>query len=99
MYSEIEKHKTEIAELCRRYEVKELAVFGSAARADFSKKSDIDLLVDFRPEAKVGFIRYLQLQDELASLLKRKVDLVSKPGLKLAIRGTVLSEAKIIYAI
>jgi predicted nucleotidyltransferase len=45
-------HEAEIAELCRRYRVKELSLFGSAAREEMGPDCDIDLLVEFLPEAK-----------------------------------------------
>jgi uncharacterized protein len=71
-----------IAELCRRYHVKELSVFGSAARGDMRPDSDIDRLVDFDAGARVGLIAYAGLMLDLSSLLGRKVDLVDKAGLK-----------------
>jgi len=85
-----------IGELCRRYQVRELSIFGSALRADFGD-SDIDLLVSFKPEAHVGF-EFVQFQRELSEVLKRDVDLVSKDGLKPAIRDRVLAEAQVLYA-
>ena len=88
----------EIAEICRRYDVKELAVFGSAARGEMRPDSDIDLLVDFLPEARVSLLRHAAAERELAALLGRKVDLVSKRALKDAVRDEVLPQARIIYA-
>jgi predicted nucleotidyltransferase len=87
-----------LGELCRRYGVRELAIFGSAVREDFHPDSDIDLLVEFQPEASVGLLDYVGLQHELADLLGRKVDLVSKAGLKPLIRDDVLRQAQILYA-
>ena len=88
----------EIAEICRRYDVKELAVFGSAARGEMRPDSDIDLLVDFLPEARVSLLRHAAAERELTALLGRKVDLVSKRALKEAVRDEVLPQARIIYA-
>jgi len=87
-----------IADICRRRQVRELAVFGSAARGDARPDSDIDLLVEFQPQARVGLLGYARLMNELSALLGRKVDLVSKPGLKPLIRESVLAEARVIYA-
>ena len=87
----------EIAEICRRYDVKELAVFGSAARGEMRPDSDIDLLVDFLPEARVSLLRHAAAERELTALLGRKVDLVSKRALKDAVRDEVLPQARIIY--
>lgn len=88
----------EIAEICRRYDVKELAVFGSAARGEMRPDSDIDLLVDFPPEARVSLLRHAAAERELTALLGRKVDLVSNRALKDAVRDEVLPQARIIYA-
>lgn len=87
-----------LAALCRKYQVRELAVFGSTARGELHEGSDIDLLVEFEPGAKVGFLHFLGLAEELEALLRRKVDLVPKGGLKTMIRDRVLAEAKTVYA-
>src|SRR5215471_1051698 len=76
-----------LAELCRRYHVGELSVFGSAARGEMRQDGDIDLLVEFLPEAEVDLVDHAGLMLDLAELLGRKVDLVSKNGLKPLIRA------------
>jgi len=88
----------ELAELCRKYSVKELAVFGSVARGEARPDSDIDLLVEFLPGATRGMLRHLTAQRELSELLGRTVDLVSKAGIRREFRDEVLAQAKIIYA-
>ena len=88
----------EIAEICRRYQVKELSLFGSAARGEMRPGSDIDLLVEFLPEARVDLLEHFAAERELSALLGRKVDLVSKRALRSALRGEVLSQARLIYA-
>src|SRR4051794_15535403 len=87
-----------LADLCRRYRVQELSLFGSMARGDNRPDSDIDILVVFQPNAKVGLIEYARLMSELSDLMGRKVDLVSKPGLKPLIRDAVLQDARLLYA-
>ena len=74
----IEAHRTGIAELCRRFQVHQLDVFGSAARvSDFDPdRSDIDLLVTYVPGYRPGIAAYQDLRDALADLLGRPVDLV-----------------------
>ncbi|MFL6260275.1 MAG: nucleotidyltransferase family protein [Thermoanaerobaculia bacterium] len=86
-----------LADFCRRNQVQELALFGSAATSAFGPESDIDLLVTFRPEARVGFLTLTRMQHELEDLLGRKVDLVPKGGLKPLIRDSVLASARVIY--
>lgn len=87
-----------VRELCKRYRVRELALFGSAVREDFSDTSDVDVLVEFEPDAEVGFITLSRMQRELSAILRRRVDLVPKNGLKPQIRESVLSSAEILYA-
>jgi predicted nucleotidyltransferase len=77
-----EKRK-EIAELCRRYGVRRLDVFGSAARgADFTDASDIDLLIEYEPGRTPSWGPYFDLRDELAVLLGRPIDLVSTAAVR-----------------
>ncbi|MEO8852855.1 MAG: nucleotidyltransferase family protein [Ginsengibacter sp.] len=62
-----------------KYNISELGLFGSVVRSDFSPESDIDILVDFsRP---IG-IEFIDLAEELEASLNRKVDLVSRKGIK-----------------
>jgi predicted nucleotidyltransferase len=86
-----------LAELCERYGVAELSVFGSVARGEASKASDLDLLYVLRPDRSLGFA-INRLEDELAELFGRPVDLVSKKALHRLIRDDVLAEARLLYA-
>ncbi|MEZ4598624.1 MAG: nucleotidyltransferase family protein [Syntrophotaleaceae bacterium] len=88
----------EIAELCRRYRVRELSVFGSFLGEDFRPESDIDLLVEFAPDAEIGFLDLARMGRELSGVLHRPVDLVPKAGLKPKIRDEILSSRKVLYA-
>ena len=88
----------QLAAVCRRFQVERLAMFGSAARGELRPDSDVDLLVEFRPEAEIGFIEYAGLMLALSKLLRRKMDLVSKPALKPLLRDAILSEALPLYA-
>jgi hypothetical protein len=90
--------KAAIEELCVRFEVERLYLFGSAARGTMGQDSDVDLLVEFQPHARIGLIRFHQLQQELEGLFGRKVDLVSKAGLNPLIRDGVLAEALLLHA-
>ena len=80
----IEAHRSEIAELCRRYQVQRLDVFGSAARGtDFDPaRSDVDLLVRYLPEREPDLFRHFELRDALADRLGRPVDLVIETAVR-----------------
>ena len=90
--------REELAHFCRRYQVRELALFGSMLRQDHRPDSDVDLLVSFQPAARVTFLTLARMQRELEALLGRKVDLVPKDGLKPVIRDHVLATARVLYA-
>jgi uncharacterized protein len=93
-----EVDEAKLADLCRRYQVSELSLFGSAARGEMRPESDIDMLVEFLPDSSVDLVDFAGLMIDLSDLLGRKVDLVSKRGLKPLIRSSVLQEARLLYA-
>jgi uncharacterized protein len=66
-------------QLAEKYHVKSIGLFGSIVRADFKPESDIDIMVDFSQPIGIEFI---DLADDLEKLLDRKVDLVSKAGIR-----------------
>ena len=71
-----------LAEWCRRWKVRELAVFGSLLRPDFGPASDIDLLVTFDPGAPWSMIDHERMRQELTDIGGRDVDLVSRVGIE-----------------
>ncbi|MBW1999022.1 MAG: nucleotidyltransferase family protein [Deltaproteobacteria bacterium] len=89
--------KEKIVEFCKRKRVRKLSVFGSAVRDDFSPESDIDVLVEFEPDARVGLIRLAGLEIELGEILGRKVDLNTPGFLSKYLRDKALSEAIVHY--
>lgn len=88
---------SKLSDLCRRYGVQELFLFGSAARGESRVDSDIDLLVEFTPGVRIGLLKFESLVEEQELLTGRRVDLVTKRGLKPWIRGNVLKDARLIY--
>ncbi|MDQ3621417.1 MAG: nucleotidyltransferase family protein [Verrucomicrobiota bacterium] len=83
-----------IAEFCRARGIRKLSLFGSVLRDDFTPESDVDVLVEFLPEARPG-LDYFGYGDELTDIVGRKIDLCSK--LDPLIRDTVEREAVTIY--
>jgi len=98
MASPISVPQEKIADFCRRYEVRQIQIFGSTLREDFGPESDVDVLVEFEPDAQIGFIVLGRMRRELEQLFQRPVDLVPRDGLKPSIREAVLSNAEVIYA-
>ena len=97
-FGEIRIDTAALAELCHRYSVRELSLFGSSARGEMRPDSDIDIMVEFEPGARVGLIRFEFFAEELAALIGRRVDLVTKRGLKPWVRPLVLRDARVVYA-
>lgn len=89
----------ELDELCRRWQVSELAFFGSVLHDEFGPESDIDVLVSFDPDAPWNLWEFIQMKEELAELWGRNVDLVEKEGLRNPYRRrAILDSKKVIYA-
>ncbi|WP_239313828.1 MULTISPECIES: nucleotidyltransferase family protein [unclassified Frankia] len=93
----VDLRDSQIAEVCRRYGVAELSVFGSVARGEDTDGSDVDLLYVLAPDSTLGF-EIVDLRDDLEKIVGRHVDLVSKSRLKWVIRDRVLAEARLLYA-
>ena len=94
----LEVDEARLTRICQQYGVRELLVFGSAARGTLTPYSDFDLLVEFLPSAEPGLLDHAGLMLDLSELLGRKVDLVSKNGLKPQIRETIMHDARRLYA-
>ena len=70
--------RTALTDLCRRWQITEFSLFGSALRADFHADSDVDVLITFADSARYGFFALSRLQQELEELLGRTVDIVTR---------------------
>jgi predicted nucleotidyltransferase len=75
---DIEPYLEKLDEFCRRWRINEVALFGWALRDDFGPASDIDLLARFEPGVHWTILDHVQMEDELAEIFGRKVDLVSR---------------------
>jgi uncharacterized protein len=94
---EIRKLTPRLAQLCVKYGIAELSVFGSAARGEARPDSDVDLLYVRVPGNDLG-MSYFALQEDLEELFGQPVDLVPKDGLHRVIRDQVLADAQVLYA-
>jgi uncharacterized protein len=86
----------ELSDVCQKYHIRKLSIFGSALRDDFRSESDLDMLVEFEPGAKIG-LDFITLQDELSALFGRAVDLNTPGFLSPHFRQKVLDTAQVIY--
>jgi predicted nucleotidyltransferase len=87
-----------LATLCRKYGVAKLSLFGSVLRSDYVPgRSDVDVLVEFCPEASKSLFKLLHIERELAALFGHKVDLNTPGSLNKYFRDDVLASAKVLY--
>jgi len=90
--------ESEVKQLCEKYKIIELAIFGSSIRDDFSKDSDVDFLVSFHKNAQLTLFDVMDAEEEFGQLLKREVQLVAKDGIKNSRRRErILSSCEVIY--
>lgn len=86
----------------RRWKIVEVALFGSALRDDFRDDSDLDLLVEFAPEATWSLIDHIRMEDELSEILGRQVDLVTRYAVESSHnpfrKKEILKTARTLYA-
>ncbi len=86
-----------LAKICKRHHVKMLALFGSVLRDDFSKESDIDILVDF--EKPIGFFDLAKFETDLRYLFhtSHPLDVVTVKSLSPLIAGNVINSSEVVY--
>ncbi|MYC65660.1 MAG: nucleotidyltransferase [Acidobacteriia bacterium] len=91
----------ELAAFCRRWSVREMALFGSVLRDDFGPESDVDVLVQFEDEAQHTLFELDEMELELREIFRREVDLVSRRGVEASHnylrRNSILASAQVIY--
>jgi len=85
----LKEHENELKE---KYGVKEIGIFGSYLRGEAKKGSDVDILVEFKVDARISLLDFVELENYLSDLLGVKVDLVEKSALKPRIGKQILRE-------
>jgi predicted nucleotidyltransferase len=90
--------RVKLEEICRRYHVRKLSIFGSALHGDARPESDLDILVEFIPGHVPGFFTFVDLRDELSTTFDRQVDLRTSEDLSKYFRDNVVKEAQAVYA-
>ena len=98
----LELPKKQIIAFCKKWNITELALFGSILRDDFKPESDIDFLVTFTPEADWSLLDHIKMEMELEKILGRKVDIVTKRSIEYSQnpirKKAILESAKVFYA-
>ena len=101
MNANIQVSQRGIEDFCERWQITELALFGSALREDFGPDSDVDVLVSFDRDAKLTLFDISRMEQELESVFGRRVDLVSRRGIEASRnhlrRRAILESAEVIY--
>lgn len=85
----LKEHKEEVS---RKYKVSEIGIFGSFVRGEQRKRSDIDILVEFDQRNIPGLLKFIEMERYLEKLLRKKVDLVRKGGIRPELRKIILKE-------
>jgi predicted nucleotidyltransferase len=102
MITAIKLPMEKIAEFCHKWQVTEFALFGSVLHEDFQPNSDIDVMVQFHPNAHPTFRTLDQMEEELKTIFHRDVDLITRQGIETSRnylrRHEILSSAQVIYA-
>jgi predicted nucleotidyltransferase len=88
----------DLAAFCRRHHIRQLALFGSVLRDDFDPESDVDILIEFEPDVRIGYFQFFGIERELAALLQRDVDLFTPDSLRRFARNEALRTRQVIYA-
>ena len=101
MNARIEIPAENVAEFCKRNQILRLALFGSVLRDDFAPDNDVDVLVEFEPDARVGYFALGRMETELADILGRKADMQTFRGIERSpnwlLREEIFGSAEAVY--
>jgi len=92
-----EKITGKLIDVFKRNDISYAGIFGSYAKNQSNSKSDIDLLIEFKPKNNKTLFDMVDIQDELEKILKKNVDLVTKNSLNKYLKDEVLRTTKILY--
>jgi len=102
MSLQIEVPREQIIAFCERWQIAELAFFGSVLRDDFGPDSDIDVMVRFQSEAPHSLFDMVSMEEELSGILGRETDLLSRTAVEknrnYIRREAILKSAEVFYA-
>jgi uncharacterized protein len=95
-YHDLVIDPNQIANICRKYHIRKLSLFGSVLRPDFGPSSDVDVIVEFEPGQAPG-LEFFDIEAELSHRFGRQVDLNTPRSLSRYFADQVLAEAKVLY--
>jgi uncharacterized protein len=78
----IDLPKEKISDFCRKWNIVDFSLFGSVLRDDFRPDSDVDVLVTFSHDAEWSLLDHIAMEEELAAIFSRKVDMVSRKAIE-----------------
>ncbi|HPE52216.1 MAG TPA: nucleotidyltransferase domain-containing protein [Methanothrix soehngenii] len=98
MPSRIDIPEEKVEDFCRRWKIKEMAIFGSALREDFGPESDVDFLVTFFEQARWSLFDWAEMIEELKKITGREIDLVERESIRNPFRRrSILARMEVIY--
>ncbi len=89
--------KEQIADFCKKNQIRKFAFYGSVLRDDFRSDSDVDVLVEFEPKQPIGLMEVVGIEMELSEMMGRKVDLRTPEDLSKYFRDKVIVGAEVQY--
>lgn len=98
MPSKIDIPREKVEDFCRRWKIKEMAIFGSVLREDFGPESDVDFLVTFFEQARWNLFDWVEMIEELKKITGREIDLVDRESIRNPFRRrSILARMEVIY--
>lgn len=98
----IELDMPKIEAFCKKWQIVEFSLFGSVLTDEFRPDSDVDVMVKFAPEARVGLFKLMDIEEELEEIVGRKIDLLTRPSVEQSenylMRRSILSGTRTFYA-
>jgi len=91
-------NQEQIADFCRRHHIRKFAFFGSVLRKDFHPDSDVDVLVEFEPDYRLGLFELIRMQREFSEMIGREADFRTPEDLGRYMRDRVIAESEVQYA-
>ena len=91
-------NQEQIADFCRRHHIRKFAFFGSVLRNDFHPDSDVDVLVEFEPDYRLGLFELIRMQREFSEMIGREADFRTPEDIGRYMRDRVIAESEVQYA-